>query len=82
MESDLWVRLTLEGRFDLIDKLNRVENKEPGYGTVIVPQEGFSSDDGTHNLVIDWLNTHGINVLNVGFEVSRLENSLHGYKEL
>jgi hypothetical protein len=74
---DLWLQLTTEGKFDLIRKLGRVENREPGYGTIIVPSEGFSDRDETHNMVLDWLKAHNINILNVGLEKRCLELALN-----
>jgi hypothetical protein len=80
MDSELWARLTLEGNFELIDKLSRVEKGDVGFSTVIVPKEGFSADDLTHNMVLDWLQIHGANILNVGLEITRLETALRGYQ--
>lgn len=74
--STLWEKLAMEGKFDLIEKLRRVEVGEAGYGTVIVPPEGFSERDEVHNLVLDWLDEQGVNVLNVGLEVARLQKAL------
>lgn len=74
----LWDRLIDEGQFHLIRKLRRVEMGEEGFQTIVVPPEGFSEDDRTHNLVVDWLEERGVNVLNVGLEKARLEMALHG----
>lgn len=74
----LWERLAEEGNFELIEKLRRVEKREPGYGTIVVPYEGFSEDDETHNLVLDWLEEHRVNILNIGLERARLEQALYG----
>jgi hypothetical protein len=74
--SRIWNLLTYEGNFELIDKLHKAEMKEPGYLTVVVPEEGFSRDDEVHNLVIDWLKAHRfINVLNTRKEIYELEQS-------
>lgn len=73
----LWEKLALDGKFELITLLRRVEMKEPGYGTVVVPHEGFSERDDIHNLVLDWLVEHDVNVLNVGLEVACLERALN-----
>ena len=81
MDTELWVKLTLEGRFDLIQRLNRIERKEIGYNTIIVPPEGFSDDDRTHNMVLDWLEQQDANVVNVGLEISRWETALHGHHQ-
>ena len=79
--TDLWEKLTLEGRFNLIERLNRIETGVVGFNTIVVPPEGFSNDDRTHNLVLDWLVEHGANVLNVGLEISRMESALHGHRQ-
>ena len=81
LHSDLWVRLAIEDRHDLIKKLNRAERREEGFETIVVPKEGFSDDDSTHNMVLDWLEEHEINVLNVGKEIRLCEVALHGYQE-
>lgn len=74
--SRIWSLLTYEGNFELIDKLHKAEIKEPGYLTIVVPEEGFSPDDEVHNLVIDWLKMHKyINVLNTRKEIYELEQS-------
>lgn len=78
MNSDLWVRLTMEGCFELIRKLSRVEKKEDGFMTIVVPPEGFSKDDTTHNMVLEWLEDRDVNVLNVGLEISRCRFALYG----
>ena len=72
----LWERLAAEGKFELINKLRRVEQKEPGYGTIVVPKTGFSDDDKTHNLVLDWLECQGVNIMNTRIEIARLKNAL------
>lgn len=72
----LWRRLTEENNFELIDKLTKVEKKEVGFGTIIVPKNGFSKDDKTHNLVLEWLKERDVNVLNVDLEVFKLEKAL------
>ena len=73
---DIWIALALEGNSDLIKLLHRVENKEPGYGTVIIPKEGFSFDDDIHNAVLDWLKVKGVNVWSSENEQAGLEYSL------
>jgi len=70
---DLWIRLVLEKRFDLIKKLHRVELKEPGYGTIVVTKEGFSDNDQTHNMVLKFLNKNKVNIMNPGLEEARLK---------
>jgi len=75
---DIWVALAIEGNSDLIKLLHRVENNEPGFGTVIIPIIGFSFDDDIHNAVLDWLKRKGINVWSPGNEQACLEYALKG----
>lgn len=75
--KDIWMRLTEEGRYDLIKTLRRVERREDGYGTIVTPQEGWSDDDTTHNAVLQWLLDHKVNVLNVPVEIECLTRALH-----
>lgn len=78
MSSQIHVMLVLEGNFDLINKLHRIERKESGYGTIVVPKQGFSKNDDAHNLILDWLHAQNVNVLNVQNEIANLEYALHG----
>jgi len=73
----LWSRLAVEGRFELIKKLHRAECRELGFGTVVVRREGFSDNDGTHNMVLSFLRQIGVNIFNPGLETMRLERALH-----
>jgi len=77
----LWDRLASEGRFGLLTTLHYVEKGEAGFGTVVVPAEGFSDSDVTHNQVLDWLRARGVNVFNPSLEVTWLERALHGSGE-
>lgn len=79
---DIWVALTIEGNSDLIKLLHRIENKEPGYGTVIIPKHGFSFDDDIHNAVLDWLKGKGVNVWSPENETAGLEFSLRKVNKL
>jgi len=72
----LWEILAADGKFELIDKLRRVELREPGYGTIVVPKEGFSDNDEIHNIVLDWLEEQNVNILNVNLEIARLKRAL------
>jgi len=74
--NDPWTDLVSEGNFELINKLQRVENKEPGYGTIVVTKEGFSSNDRTHNKVLKWLQEKNVNILNPENEIANLKFSL------
>lgn len=78
----LWDRLISEGNLDLISKLHNVEAGLPGYGTIVVPHEGFSEDDTTHNMVLEYLQSHDINILNPGLLIERMERALHPVKEV
>ena len=74
--NDLWSRLTGEGRFELIKRLRRAEDREPGFTTVVVRAEGFSDDDVTHNLVLKYLRQLGVNIFNPGLLTARLKRAL------
>ena len=74
--NDLWSRLTIEGRFELIKRLRRAEGHEPGFTTLVVRKEGFSNVDETHNLVLRYLRQIGANVFNPGMEIARLRMAL------
>ena len=77
-KPDLWEMLLSEGKHDLIKKLRRVEREEGGFGTIVVPKEGFSPNKETNSMVIAWLKKAGTNVLDVQKEIVELENALHG----
>lgn len=77
-DDALWLTLASEGRFELIERLQRAFNGVPGFGTIVVPLEGFSEVDRTHNMVIRSLKWHGVHVMDVLFEVGNLELALHG----
>lgn len=74
--SELWSRLALEGNFKLLDKLQRAERHEPGYGTIIVSREGFSEDDSTHNMVLGFLRQNDTHIFNPGLEAERIRLAL------
>lgn len=78
ISNNLWNRISGEGNFELLTLLHKVEKREAGYGTVVVPKEGFSDSDDTHNMVLEWLEEHRINVLNVRVCVARMKHALHG----
>lgn len=73
----LWDRLTMEGRYELISLLHHAEQHDPGYSVIIVPEEGFSDIDETHNMVLDFLHQNNILPLNVPLEITKLEKALH-----
>lgn len=72
----LWNRIVGEGNLELLSRLNRVEKREAGYATIVVPKEGFSDNDDTHNMVLDWLEARGVNVLNIGLSITRMKYAL------
>ena len=76
-DDELWLALALEGKFTLIEKLQKAFNGVSGFGTIVVTQEGFSENDRTHNMVIRSLREHGINIFDVMFEIGNLERALH-----
>ena len=80
-DDELWITLALEGKHALIEKLQRAFNGVPGYGTIVVMKEGFSENDRTHNMVLRSLREHGVNILDVMFEVGNLEHALYGNGE-
>ena len=76
--EELWARLALERKFNLIRKLHRAEKGEPGYGTVAITREGFSEDNTTHNMVLAFLKKNNIHIINPGLEEACLELALRG----
>jgi len=75
--QSLWDRLVAEGKFDLIERLQYAERREPGFRTIVVPEEGFSDVDATHNEVLRWFKANRINVCNPGLLIARMELALH-----
>jgi hypothetical protein len=76
--ESVWELLVQEDNHDLIEKLHKVERKEKGYGTIVVPKDGFSKNGTTNQAVIDWLEEHDVNVLDPQKEISELKEALHG----
>jgi hypothetical protein len=74
--GQLWDILIKDKKYDLIKVLKHVENKEPGYGSVVVPKYGFSSNRKIHNLVLLWLKERDINIVDVDNTIAYLEDSL------
>lgn len=74
--EQLWATLIEDGKHSLVKVLNHVENKVPGYGSIVVPKTGFSNNLNIHNEVITWLNDRGVNIINVENEIFGLEQSL------
>jgi hypothetical protein len=75
--EQLWQLLIEDGKHDLVKILQHVENKDPGYGSIVVNQGGFSEKDSIHNMVLDWLRERNVNIINVAQNISELEDSLH-----
>lgn len=72
----IWDRLTAEGDHALIDMLRRVERKDPGYTTVILPDGGWSTQQSTNNAILQWLQEQHINVWSPAQEILELEGAL------
>jgi hypothetical protein len=81
-DDELWLALASEGKFALIEKLQKAFNRVPGFGTIVVTKEGFSENDRTHNMVIRSLKEHGVNICDVLFEIGNLERALCGNREV
>jgi hypothetical protein len=77
----LWQALVLDGNFTLLSKLHNAEIKFSGYGTLIVPTEGFSDNNRVHNMVIDWCREHKVRLFNVSHHIAILENA-QSWKEM
>lgn len=75
-EKTVWDIIASEGKYDLIHRLQRVECGEPGYGTMIVPEGGWSNNAETNNRVINWLKDHRVNVWSPTQEIEELEQAL------
>ena len=73
-----WELLAAEGNHDLIARLRRAELGEEGFGSIAVTKDGFSENDETHNAVMEWLKSKGINIINPSREIAELEKALHG----
>jgi hypothetical protein len=76
-DETVWGLLAAEGNFTLIEKLRYAQLGEDGFGTIVVPLSGFSPNDASHNLVLEWLKVHNINICNPRLEEARMERALH-----
>jgi hypothetical protein len=74
--DQLWILLIKNDKIDLIKTLQRVENKEPGYGSIIVPDGGFIEDEKINDMILSWLRERDVNIIDVKEEIKSLENSL------
>lgn len=75
--ENIWELLASENKHDLIALLHKVEKKEPGYSSIIIPDGGFSKYTSTHKAVIRFLKKHKVNFLNVKNEKRHLDSSLN-----
>jgi len=82
LDDELWIRLALEGKHDLIARLQKAFNKVPGYETIAVHKEGFSEDDRTHNMVLKCLRHHNVNIFNVVYEIGNLELAASSFHQI
>ena len=74
--QDVWNSLISDGNLELIERLRHVEIKTPGFSTIVVPQQGFSPQDETHNKVLDWLHQRDVNVVNPPLMILRMFKAL------
>lgn len=77
-KKDLWKTLLEENKHDLINKLRKVEKREEGYGSIVIPKNGFSENLSTHFAVVSWLKDKGINIIDTNKIIDDLEKSLKG----
>ena len=77
----IWDCLAIEGQHALIATLHKVEKGESGYATLIEPDEGYSRDPVTNELVKRWLGTQKVLVYNINREKAELEQALTSQKE-
>jgi ribosomal protein L10 len=73
--GQLWFLLLKSDRTDLIKILQKVEKKEPGYGSIVVPEGGFIEDEKINDMILSWLKERNVNIINVKEEIKSLENS-------
>jgi len=72
--DEIWSSLVLEQNFALLDKLQRIEKNEPGFGTIIIPKDGFSKNETLNKQIIAWLKRHKINVYSIDQEIKSLDS--------
>ena len=63
-------------KYTLIKQLQHVENKDPGYGSIVVPKGGFITNKEVNDLVLLWLRDKDVNIVDVSYEITCLESSL------
>ena len=74
--EQLWAILIEKDKNNLVKVLQRVESKEAGYGSIVVPEKGFTNDDKINAMILSWLKERDVNVIDVKEEVKALESSL------
>ena len=79
--DNLYSILTEESKISLISILKKVDSKEHGYGSIVVPKGGFSYNPETHKMVINWLKERFVNIVDVDREILGLEDSLRSNNE-
>lgn len=76
-DQDPWILLAAEGNDKTLRLLQKVEQKQPGYSTIIIGPNGFSENDDTHNAVLNWLRDRNVMVYSPQNEIYHLNKSLH-----
>ena len=64
------------GKNRLANTLEHIENKDGGYGSIVVPKDGFTNREDVNDRIMSWLKTKGVNIVNVQSEIAALESSL------
>lgn len=72
-KDDLWISLLKAGEFDLIQRLSKVESKQCGYESIVVPTNGFCRDNDLNEKIISWLKKKRANIINVKKIVEELQ---------
>jgi hypothetical protein len=72
----VWDILAAENNHDLINKLRRCERREPGYETILIPDDGWSKNDDTNDAIMTWLRLHDIHVYSASQEIKELSDTL------
>jgi hypothetical protein len=79
LSHDIWCRLAIANEIDLICLLRKVETREKGYSTIIIPDNGFTKDKELNDMIIQWLKSQNVNTppYNSKQEVKELTESLN-----
>lgn len=72
-------RLLLEKNHPLLQKLKKIEEGTPSFPrkVFIIPDEGLSKNQKTHQDILDWLHKNNILAYNPSQEIKELQKSLH-----